>query len=201
MIDIPIMLAVEDELSEAVLREILKQSNRPFSIGNCLMNREFGYLKKNIAGFNNAAKGTPYLLLADLDNEKCPIALISEWLRQPKHPNLIFRVAVREVEAWLLAHREAFAEYLGIAVNLVPSDIETISDPKQCLIDLTRKSKKTQLRDAIVPAPNSTAKIGKDYNAQLTLFVQNNWKVEIAQINSRSLQRALNAINNFEPIY
>jgi hypothetical protein len=33
MTDIPINLAVEDDLSEAVLKEILRQSQRPFSIG------------------------------------------------------------------------------------------------------------------------------------------------------------------------
>jgi hypothetical protein len=50
MTSIPINLAVEDALSEAVLREMLKQSQRPFSIGNCLMNSGYGYLKKNISG-------------------------------------------------------------------------------------------------------------------------------------------------------
>jgi hypothetical protein len=45
---IPINLAVEDPLSEAVLRTILHQSNRRYIVGNCYSKNGFGYLKKNI---------------------------------------------------------------------------------------------------------------------------------------------------------
>ncbi|MDF2210039.1 hypothetical protein L1F28_15070 [Arthrospira platensis NCB002] len=42
-----------------------------------------------------------YLVLTDLDKSECPLAIINEWLKsQPKHPNLLFRVAVKEVESW-----------------------------------------------------------------------------------------------------
>ena len=201
MSDIPINLAVEDALSEAVLKEMLKQSQRPFSVGTCLNRGGYGYIKKIIPGLNHGAKGMPYLVLTDLDNAECPLALISSWLSQPKHPNLIFRVAIKEVEAWLLAHREAFAEFLGISVGLIPGDVDEIADPKQLLIDLANRSRKRNLRDAIVPARNSTAKIGKDYNCQLIQFVQQSWQVEPAQATSRSLQRAMNALMNFEPTW
>lgn len=201
MTDIPINLAVEDDLSEAVLKEILKQSQRPFSIGTCLKQRGYGYLKKRLPGINKAAKGSPYIVLTDLDKTECPLALITGWLSHPKHPNLIFRVAVREVEAWLLAHREAFAQFLGISVDLVPKDVDSVRDPKQLLIELTKRSKKRYLRDAIVPARNSTTKIGRDYNSQLIQFVNQNWQAELAKTHSRSLERAVNAIVYFEPTW
>lgn len=201
MTDIPINLAVEDALSEAVLKEMLKQSQHPFSVGNCLNRGGYGYIKKIIPGLNHGAKGMPYLVLTDLDKAECPLALISSWLSQPKHPNLIFRVAIKEVEAWLLAHREGFAEFLGISVSLIPGDVDELADPKQFLINLANRSRKRNLRDAIVPAPNSTAKIGKDYNGQLIQFVQQGWQVEPAQASSRSLQRAMNALMNFEPTW
>lgn len=201
MTDIPINLAVEDALSEAVLKEMLKQTDRPFSIGTCLSRGGYGYLKKITPGLNQAAAGMPYLILTDLDNAECPLAIISSWLAQPKHPNLIFRVAIKEVESWLLAHREAFAEFLGITVSLIPANVDEIADPKQLLINLARKSRKRKLREAIVPERNSTAKIGKDYNGQLIDFVQNYWQVESAQVNSRSLQRAMNALINFQPTW
>jgi hypothetical protein len=200
MTDIPINLAVEDDLSEAVLREILKQSQRPFSVGTCLKRGGYGYLKRILPGINkNGVKGSPYLVLTDLDKNNCPLALIAEWLSHPKHPNLIFRVAVTEVEAWLLAHRKAFAEFIGISVDLIPDDLDSVPDPKQLLIDLTKKSRKRYLRDAIVPAKNSTAKVGRDYNGQLIQFVNQNWQIELAKVHSRSLERAINAIVRFEP--
>ncbi|GAB4132595.1 MAG: hypothetical protein Fur0046_02480 [Cyanobacteria bacterium J069] len=201
MSDIPINLAVEDDLSEAVLREILKQSQRPFSIGNCLKRRGYGYLKKNLRGINNAAKGSPYLVLTDLDRNECPLAVLSDWLPYPKHPNLIFRVAVVEVEAWLLAHRKAFADFLGISIDLIPHDIDSETDPKRLLIDLAKRSRKRNLRDAIVPPQGSTAKIGRDYNGQLIEFVNQNWQVAAARDCSRSLDRAMNAIIHFEPTW
>lgn len=201
MTDIPINLVFEDVLSEAVMKQMLRQSQRPFSVGNCLNQRGNGKIKKIIAGLNHAAKGMPYLVLTDLDREECPLVILSEWLIQPKHPNLLFRIAVKEVEAWLLAHREAFAEFLGISVDLIPADADKISDPKQLLINLAKKSKKRTLREAIVPDRNSTAKIGKDYNGQLIQFVNLKWQVAPAQTNSSSLQRAMNAIVNFQPTW
>ena len=201
MTDIPINLVFEDVLSEAVLKKMLKQSQRPFSVGHCLNQRGNDKIKKNISGFNNAAKGMPYLVLTDLDNADCPLVILSEWLTQPKHPNLLFRIAVKEVEAWLLAHREAFAQFLGISVDLIPGDADRIPDPKQLLINLAKKSRKRDLREAIVSEPNSTAKIGKDYNGQLIHFVNESWQVASAQTNSPSLKRAMNALINFQPTW
>lgn len=199
--DIPINLVFEDVLSEAVLKQMLVQSQRPFSVGNCFNQRGYGKIKKIISGLNHAAKGMPYLILTDLDREECPLIILSEWLTQPKHPNLLFRIAVKEVEAWLLAHREAFAEFLGISVDLILSDVDKISDPKQLLINLAKKSKKRELRDGIVPDRNSTAKIGKDYNGQLIKFVNQNWQAAAAQTNSSSLKRAMDAIVHFQPTW
>ena len=201
MTDIPINLVFEDVLSEAVLKQMLKQSQRPFSVGHCLNQRGNDQIKQNISGFNNAAKGMPYLVLTDLDKADCPLVIISEWLTQPKHPNLLFRIAVKEVEAWLLAHREAFAKFLGISVDLIPGDADRIPDPKLLLINLARRSRKRKLREAIVPEPNSTAKIGKDYNGQLIQFVNKSWQVASAQTNSPSLERTMNALINFQPTW
>ena len=201
MSDIPITIAVEDVLSEAVVREMLKQSERPFSIGLCLNKGGYGYLKRIVPGLNKAAQGMPYLVLTDLDNAECPLAIISNWLKTPKHRNLIFRVAVREVEAWLLADREAFAEFLGIAVTLIPQDADAIADPKQTLINLAKKSRKRTLRKGIVPPSKTTAKIGRDYNGQLIPFVKQIWKVDSAIPHSSSLERAMKALLTFEPNY
>lgn len=201
MNQIPITLAVEDDLSEAVLRAILLQSERNFFIDTCLKKQGYGYLKKIITGLNSAAKGMPYLVLTDLDSAECPLALISTWLSQPKHPNLILRVAVREVEAWLLAHREAWAKFLSISIDLIPDNVDEIADPKEFLINLARRSNKGSLRKAIVPDKDSTAKIGKDYNGQLIQFVNRDWKINIAKEHSPSLARTIKTIMNFEATY
>lgn len=199
--NIPINLVVEDSLSEAVLRAILEQSSNHYSIGNCYGQTGYGYLKKKIHGFNHAAKGTPFLVLTDLDKGECPLLLLREWLSEPKHPNLLFRVAVREVESWVLGHREGFSKFFGIHKEEIPQNLDTIDDPKQLLINLTKMSKNRRLRDAIVPMAGSTAKVGPDYNGTLISFIRSHWKVEIAMQHSISLQRAVIALNSFRPTW
>ena len=103
--NIPVNLATEDELSEAVLRRLLDHADRGYAIGTAYGRRGFGYLRRTITGWNRAAQFVPFIVLTDLDRRPCPTELIEDWLREARHPNLLLRVAVREVEAWLLADR------------------------------------------------------------------------------------------------
>lgn len=183
---IPVIIAVEDYLSEAVLRTILEQSNRTFNVANCLGRTGSGYLKKKLEGFNNAAKGIPFLL--------------DSWFNFQKNNNLLFRIAIREVESWVMAHQSAFSSFLGISGIKIPGNTDAIDDPKRYLINLASKSKKRILRESIIPRPGSTAKIGPDYNGVLIEFVQSRWKVKEALKHSPSLKRAFAAINKFKPV-
>lgn len=194
-----INIAVEDSLSEAVIRKLVEQFNPRFTVGYCYCRGGYGYLKRTVRGFNNAAKGSPFLVLADLEAE-CPPTQIKEWLSVPIHPNFLFRIAVKEVESWLIADWLGFASFLGISKNLMPNNVNGIDEPKQCLINLAKRSRKRKLREAIVPSPNSTAKVGPDYNGQLSSFVFNAWNTKEAMRNSDSLYRAVNAISKFQPV-
>ncbi len=196
---IPINLVVEDALSEILLRRILKESSGSFAIGYSYGGGGYGYIKQKARAFNNAAKGTPFLLLVDLEAECAPIQ-IKEWLPVPRHHNLLFRVAVNEVESWLLADRAGIASFLGIARKFIPENPDSISKPKQFLINLAKKSPRRALREAIVPSPNTTARVGPDYNGQLSSFVISVWNIREALRKSDSLCRAVNAISKFQPI-
>lgn len=197
---IPINIVVEDDLSEAFLQRILKESSTTFAIGYSYGRRGYGYIKRRVKAFNNAAKGTPFLLLVDLEAE-CAPRQIQEWLSVPMHHNLLFRVAVYEVESWLLADRVGFASFLGISRRFIPESVDNINNPKQFLINLAKRSPKRSLREAIVPTQSSTAKLGPDYNGQLSSFVINVWNLREAMKTSDSLRRAVNAINKFQPIW
>jgi len=197
---IGIGLVVEDYLSEIVLRNILEKSSRQFQVTACYGKKGAPYIKEKINGFNNAAKGFPYLILTDLDRTECAPLLIKEWLPYEKHENLIFRVAIREVESWLLADRAAFASFLGIRRSFIPGNPDELEKPKKKIIELASKSRKPELREAIIPAPGSTARTGPDYNSQLAEFVQNAWDVHEASKNSPSLKRAFDDIMNFNPV-
>jgi hypothetical protein len=198
---IPINLAVEDELSESVLRKLLTQSEPVFAIGYAYRRGGFGYLRRTIAGFNQAARATPFVVMTDLDRGRCAPALIKEWLPQPQHPNLIFRVAVRAVEAWLLGHQCAFANFLGISEMLIPRDVDDLKDPKAALIRLAKRSRRRGLREAIVPREGSTARIGPDYNGCLSEFVTHHWEPTEAAASSPSLKRTLRRLRAFRPTW
>lgn len=196
---ITINIIFEDLLSEAVISRLLIHSGRHFLIGTRHHAKGNGAIKRNISGFNKAAKGMPYLVLTDCDNYSCAPSLIHDYLKYPKHPNLIFRVAVNEVEAWLLADREGFANYLGVSVHLIPENVDNIDDPKRHLINIARSCRNKELKNGIVPKSNSTATQGPYYNNCLIPFVNHKWNIDNAILHSDSLRRALKAIVEFNP--
>ncbi len=201
MSPIPIHLVIEDALSESVVRKIFSRSKNKFAIGHSYGKEGVGFIKKNIKGFNHAAKGTPFLILVDLDRHQCPSQLTNNWLVEPKHHNLLFRVAVCEVESWVLAHREGFAKYLGIKTDLIPNNVDSLPDPKQFLIDLAKRAKKKTLREDIVPPISSMRKQGPNYNGALIYFIEKFWDLESAICHSHSLKRTVNVLNKFIPFW
>ena len=166
-----VYLVVEDELSEAVLRRIIRDFRKDWVIGPVYGRQGNNYLFKHVQAFNKAAQGIPHVLLTDLDDVDCPPTLVNRLF----HPNeiryLIFCIATREVESWIMADREGFARYLGIGRSLIPSDIETINMPRETLIGLAKRSRNRSIRDDIVPKVGSTAKKGRGYNSALSSFV------------------------------
>jgi hypothetical protein len=196
---IPLNLAVEDALTESLFGKILKTIPTAYAIRTIYNRGGCGYLKQNINGFNNAAKGVPFLIGTDLDTYPCPPALFEDWMTQPRHHNLMVHVAVREAEAWVLADKDNFAKFLGIRSDLIPDDVENIEDPKRELIQLARRARKKDLRDDLCPPPNSTRKVGPDYNARLSTFVQGLWDPNTAREHAESLGRAIDRLTAFRP--
>jgi hypothetical protein len=198
---IPINLAYEDLLSEAVLLRVIKDFPK-FIVGTRFTHYGCGYLRNKILAFNNAAKAMPFLVVTDLDNAICPSQMIKDWLGNTTcHPNLIFRIAVHEVEAWLLADQINITKFLAVSTSLIDRPIEEIKDPKSFLINLSRKSKKRHIREAIVPDDGSTARIGRGYNDCLAMFVNQYWNLTEARKCSKSLDKMLNALESFEPLW
>jgi len=200
MTPIPISLVVEDELSEAVARKLLESGSRSYAVRVVYSRGGYGYIKKNIRGFNNAAKGAPWLVITDLDAGECPPSMIDRWFGSTSlEPNLLFRVAVREVEAWLLAHRSAFAEFVGVREALVPQKVEQIDDPKKKLIAIARRSRYKGIREDIVPPQRSTREQGPYYNGRLVRFIEDHWDPRQCAGVSHSLDKAVRSIDAFVP--
>lgn len=192
-----IQLVVEDELSEMVLRKLIEYSGREFSIHRVLRMGGFGQIKSRVQQFKNACHATPHIVLTDLDYYGCVPELLRAWGASTLPSALLFRVAIREVEAWLLADRTGIAEYLTVPLVKIPLRPEDELDPKQTLINLARRSRKKRLAEEIVPAIGSRNSIGPLYNMRMGEFVRNVWNVSRAIENSRQLDRALSRISSF----
>lgn len=196
---IPVNLATEDELSEMTLRRLLLHAGRGYAIGNAYGRRGFGYLRNTINDWNRAARHLPFIVLTDLDQYPCATALLDDWLSGPLHDNLLLRIAVREVESWLLADRANLAEFLHTQIKHLPTQPDLIPDSKAALIDAARRSRSKDIRERIVPRPGSTAKQGREYNACLAEFVFARWSIAAAAAHSLSLQRTVARLESFTP--
>ncbi len=192
-----LVVAVEDELSAAVMCKLITSASREFAISRIINARGNGRLKADMQKFRNACHVIPHVVLTDLDQYACPPVLRADWKATDLPPQLLFQVAVREVEAWLLADRDGIARFLSVAKNKVPQYPEAEVDPKRTLINLARKSRKRRLAIEMVPAAGSSAPIGPFYNVRLTEFVNGAWDVECAKASSPSLNRALLKLATF----
>jgi hypothetical protein len=200
MTRIPVNFATEDELSEQALFRILERVNR-YAFGMAYRRGGFGYLRRTISGWNSAAKSIPFIVLTDLDTYPCPLELLNEWLPFGKHPNLLFRIAVREVEAWLLADPDNLSQFLNVKRALIPPQPDSIVDAKAALVGVAGRSRSKAIRESIVPKRGSTAKQGPDYNGRLGLFVRQHWDIDAAKTNSESLSRTLDRLASFRPVW
>jgi hypothetical protein len=195
---IPINIACEDPLSEAVALKLLEGSKNEFIVGAVYRKNGKTYLNQRVKGFNKASKGMPYFFLVDLDNDGCAPALINSWMGdQTKNQNFIFRIAVEEIEAWILADIENFSSFVGINKDLIPQDSDAIHNPKEFLVKVVKSSSKRDIKTSIIPKNNSTAKVGPNYNGKLIEFINTRWSVAEAQLRSKSLEKTIKAINSF----
>ena len=141
-------------------------------------------------------------MLTDLDSPKiCPPELIQSWVNGPLNPRFFLRVAIMEVESWVMADQSAFAEFLRVPIQEVPTRTDEVPDPKASLLSLAKKSKSVQLRKDLLPKKgNKTSKIGPGYNTRLSEFIRDYWDLNRAISVSPSLKRTIDRLQKAEPI-
>jgi hypothetical protein len=154
-------------------------------------------LRAAINGYNNAGRHRPWVVLVDLDQDAdCAPNLCRAWISE-KSPKLCFRVAVREVEAWLLSDRESIARFLSVPISRVPIDPESETNPKQTMVNLAATSKRKSIREDMVPRSGSGRSVGPAYTSRLVEFIQSPeslWRPNHAANHSQSLQRCMRCL-------
>lgn len=192
-----IIIAVEDELSGAVMSRLVEHSGLNIIINRIFNARGNTQLKIGMTKFREASRTFPHIVLTDLDRYPCPPELINAWNANRLPPQMLFRVAVREVEAWLLADRGGISKFLCVDINKIPQAPEAEEDPKRTLINIARKSRKRKFVQEIVPEVGSSASIGPHYNLHLINFVNSEWDIDKACQCAPSLAKALTRISTF----
>lgn len=128
-----IFTATEDTLSSAVAGRLVEEfGGGRFLVSELANTGGFGWLKKRLPEFVGLSKRCPVLVVTDLDRKSCAPELARSWLGgQCKPDGLIFRIAVREIETWVMADRSGFSDFSGIPSARVPRQPENLEDPKQ----------------------------------------------------------------------
>jgi hypothetical protein len=169
-----ISAAVEGIVDEAVVRKlIVKAGGCP---GTVYGKNGKSFLRRQIPGYNNAARHLPWMVLVDLDHDaECAPPLCTEWVPEPA-PYLCFRVAVREVEAWLMADADSLASFLSVARSRIPNDPEQLFERKTEMVNLSRHSRRREVREDMVPRERSGTSVGPAYTSRLIEYVQRSWR-------------------------
>jgi hypothetical protein len=179
--------AVEGPTDETVVRRLVREAGGS-------LNRVYGksgkpHLRQRLKGFNQAARHSPWVVVVDLDQSaECAPPFCRDWLPAPS-AHMCFRVAVRQIEAWLLADAESLARFLSIAIARVPVDPEALVNPKETLVNLARHSRRRDIREDMVPRPNSGRSVGAAYTSRLIEFAETRWRPEVAAERADSLRR------------
>lgn len=186
-----IKAAVEGIVDEAVVKKLIAHIGGATS--GIYGRKGKPFLHTKIGGYNNDAqtRRTPWLVLVDLDNEAdCAPSMRDAWLPDPAE-NFCFRIAVREVEAWLMADAETLAKHLSISPNRISRAPESIEHPKDEMVNLGRSSRRMAIQVDMVPHEKSRRRVGPAYASRLIEYVNNEWRPEVAAGRSESLRRAI----------
>ena len=176
--------AVEGPVDEAVVRRLTVEADAVLARVHGLRGKD--HIKNQMDGFNQAARLSPWFVVVDLDRDaECAPVLVSSWLSSPG-PRMCFRVAVRTIEAWLLADRARLADFLKIPTAKIPTNPDRENNPKQKMLQLARRSSNKSIRQALTEGSGG---VGRGYTAHMIEFATNHWLPEEAAKHSDSLCR------------
>ena len=191
-----ISAAVEGPTDEALVRRLIAESGG--FTGQVYGKNGKAALRSRIGGYIHAARHSPWIIVVDLDREAaCAPELRRSWVSVDE-PKLCFRVAVRAIEAWLLADQESVATFLSVPLSRVPSNPESADNPKQVMINLAAQSRRREIREDMVPRARSGRREGPAYSSRLIEFINSGnvrWRPRIAAKHSDSLRRSMECLS------
>ena len=172
-----------------VLRAIL--ARRGFAVGTVYGRKGIAYVRERAEGVAvRGAFGSRVLIVADAMDltSRCPGEACGRLVANPPEGTLV-RLAVREIEAWLLASRLELAAFLRVSPSRIPLDSDVVDDPKQTLVNIARHSPTLRLKQMIVPRDGVSSAVGVGYVDAVSEFLDRRWSLDAAVRVSRSLRK------------
>lgn len=189
----PIAIATEDQLSEAIALRLIADIPMPHFIQLKLGRTGNGYLRSKMSSWYQMAQHQVMLVLTDLDRANCLVEFRDQWLDAEPPKNLLLRIAVREVESWVLADHAAMRALIG-PKGVLPAAPDELADPKQSLLKLAKSAPK-QIREDLLKTIDGNLAQGLGYNSRLTAWINAEWSPQRAAERSPSLARARLRLN------
>lgn len=153
-------------------------------------------LDPRIANYVQSARRLPWLVVRDLDHDAACAAELRANLTNEVPDLMCLRIAVRQIESWLLSDRMAISEFLRVPVGRVPLQPEALDNAKLATVNLARHSASRRIRASLVPRTGSGATEGPEFAAMMVSFAQEHWRPERAAglVEGSSLVRAINCL-------
>lgn len=96
----------------------------------------------------------------------------------------------------MIADREAFARFLGVATAKLPRQPEALPRPKATVLRLADSSRKRDIRADFLPRRHSGRTEGSGYAARLMEFINEDWCPTRAATSAPSLARAIERLTD-----
>lgn len=189
-----VLVVGEDALCCAIGERLVAAMLPDWSLARASVNtRGITRLVPRLPDFIQQARHVqPVICIADTDR-RCPVELISDWMKEDGDERFILRLAVKEAESWLLADPESFASFLKVPLAKLPRRPDEVTDPKRIVLHLAARSRSRDIRAEVV-SPIDGTKQGSGYNVHLCHYVNAIWRVTEARTRSPSLNRAVSRV-------
>lgn len=157
-------------------------------------------ITRDIGKWKAAARYRAVVVLRDLDEDASCAAELRAAIVGRAPPLLVFRIAVRAVETWLMADRAAFAAHFELEPKVLESDLEALANPRKHLLDLISRHAGRHIRERMLPAPGSRHRQGPLYATDLADFARQAWRPDRAarQDGPDSLVRAIRRLRELK---
>ena len=194
-----ISAAVEGFVDEAVARKLVVHAGG--QVGPIYGKNGKSALQSKIRGYNNAARYSAWAAFVDLDDDAaCAPQMRDMWLPDPS-PHFCFRIAVREVEAWLMADAQTLARYLAVKQNAIPRDPEKLPRPKDAMVNLARRSRRRSVYSDMTPRDGSGRRTGPAYPSRMVEYVARHWRPDVAAERADSLRQAMRCLDRLVQVF